>query len=59
VAVAEGDVVAKGALLLVMEAMKMEMHLTAPIAGTVTALAAKPAENVAEGSVLLRLKPTQ
>jgi acetyl/propionyl-CoA carboxylase alpha subunit len=55
VAVAVGDVVAKGAPLLVMEAMKMEMTLTAPIAGTVTGLTAKAAERVAEGIVLLRL----
>jgi acetyl/propionyl-CoA carboxylase alpha subunit len=59
VAVAEGDTVAKGALLLVMEAMKMEMTLSAPIAGTVTGLAAKPGERVAEGTVLLRLQATQ
>jgi acetyl/propionyl-CoA carboxylase alpha subunit len=55
VAVAEGDAVAKGAVLLVMEAMKMEMTLAAPIAGTVTGLAVKPGERVAEGVVLLRL----
>jgi acetyl/propionyl-CoA carboxylase alpha subunit len=59
VAVAEGDAVAKGALLLVMEAMKMEMTLTAPIAGTVTGLTAKVAERVAEGTVLLRLQASQ
>jgi acetyl/propionyl-CoA carboxylase alpha subunit len=55
VAVAEGDEVAKGAALLVMEAMKMEMSLTAPISGTVTRLTVKPGESVAEGVILLRL----
>ncbi len=55
VAVAEGDMVVKGAKLVVMEAMKMEMTLIAPIAGTVTALTAKIGERVAEGAVLLRL----
>jgi acetyl/propionyl-CoA carboxylase alpha subunit len=55
VAVAEGDIVAKGAPLVVMEAMKMEMTLTAPIAGTVTGVTAKVSERVAEGVVLLRL----
>jgi acetyl/propionyl-CoA carboxylase alpha subunit len=58
VAVAEGGVVARGATLLVMEAMKMEMTLTAPIAGTVTGLTVKPGERVAEGVVLLRLGAT-
>jgi acetyl/propionyl-CoA carboxylase alpha subunit len=56
VAVAEGDIVAKGAPLVVMEAMKMEITLAAPFAGTVTDLSAKIAERVAEGIVLLRLK---
>ncbi|HQT46068.1 MAG: methylcrotonoyl-CoA carboxylase [Acidocella sp. 20-63-7] len=56
VAVAEGDVVSKGAPLLVMEAMKMEMTLSAPMHGTVTGLTLIPGERVAEGVLLLRLK---
>ena len=55
VAVAEGDVVTKGSPLVVMEAMKMEMTLTAPFDGTVVELTAKAGERVAEGVVLLRL----
>ncbi len=55
VAVAEGDFVTRGTALLVMEAMKMEMTLTAPIDGVVTGLTVKPGERVAEGVVLLRL----
>jgi acetyl/propionyl-CoA carboxylase alpha subunit len=55
VAVAEGDVVAKGTTLLVMEAMKMEMSLAAPIGGVISGLTVKPGERVAEGVVLLRL----
>ena len=55
VAVAEGDAVVKGAPLLVMEAMKMEMTLAAPFDGIVTELTAKPAQRVAEGVALLRL----
>jgi 3-methylcrotonyl-CoA carboxylase alpha subunit len=38
-----------------MEAMKMEMTLTAPFDGTVVELTAKAGERVAEGVVLLRL----
>jgi acetyl/propionyl-CoA carboxylase alpha subunit len=56
VAVAEGDVVAKGTTLLVMEAMKMELNLTAPIDGVVTGLTVTRGERVAEGVVLLRLE---
>jgi 3-methylcrotonyl-CoA carboxylase alpha subunit len=55
VAVAEGDLVAKGAALVVMEAMKMELTLSAPFIGTVTSLTAKAGERIAEGIVLLRL----
>jgi len=55
VAVAEGDAVTKGTALVVMEAMKMEMTMTAPIDGMVTGLTVKPGERVAEGVVLLRL----
>jgi biotin carboxyl carrier protein len=42
-----------------MEEMKMEMTVTAPIAGTLTGLAAKIAEHMAEGTVLRRLKATE
>ncbi len=38
--VAEGDTVAEGDLVAVMEAMKMEMQITAPRAGRITALVA-------------------
>jgi 3-methylcrotonyl-CoA carboxylase alpha subunit len=56
VAVANGDTVRKGAPLLVMEAMKMEMTLTAPCDGIVEDLNASPGARVAEGVLLLRLK---
>jgi 3-methylcrotonyl-CoA carboxylase alpha subunit len=55
VAVAEGDRVVKGAPLIIMEAMKMELPLAAPFDGIVTLLTAKAGERVAEGVVLLRL----
>jgi propionyl-CoA carboxylase alpha chain/3-methylcrotonyl-CoA carboxylase alpha subunit len=58
VAVAEGDVVAKGTALLVMEAMKMELTLTAPIDGVITGLTVTGGARVAEGVVLLRLATT-
>ncbi|MBB4008874.1 acetyl/propionyl/methylcrotonyl-CoA carboxylase subunit alpha [Allorhizobium taibaishanense] len=54
--VGEGAIVAKGDLLAVMEAMKMETQVTAPVAGTVSLVAAE-GDYLAAGSVLLRIAP--
>lgn len=54
--VAEGDVVAAGAELAVLEAMKMEHVLLAPHAGRVGALLAVPGGYVAQGQPLLVLE---
>jgi acetyl-CoA/propionyl-CoA carboxylase biotin carboxyl carrier protein len=54
-AVAEGDTVVKGDLILVLEAMKMEQPITAHKAGTVTGLAAEVGQTVTNGAVLLEL----
>ncbi|MGI5118258.1 acetyl/propionyl/methylcrotonyl-CoA carboxylase subunit alpha [Marinactinospora thermotolerans] len=52
VAVAEGDSVTAGAPVVVVEAMKMEHAVTAPIDGVVTALPARPGQSVAMDAVL-------
>ena len=52
VEVAEGDEVAAGDLLLVLEAMKMEHPVLAPAAGTVTSLAVAAGQQVDAGQVL-------
>jgi acetyl-CoA/propionyl-CoA carboxylase biotin carboxyl carrier protein len=46
VQVADGDEVAAGTPLLVVEAMKMEHVLTAPVAGTVTELSVTAGQSV-------------
>ncbi len=56
VAVEEGQVVASGDLVIVLEAMKMEQPLTAHKAGTVTALTAEVGATVPSGTVLLEIK---
>jgi acetyl-CoA/propionyl-CoA carboxylase biotin carboxyl carrier protein len=56
VAVEEGQVVAAGDLVVVLEAMKMEQPLTAHKAGTVTGLAAEVGATVPSGTVLLEIK---
>jgi acetyl-CoA/propionyl-CoA carboxylase, biotin carboxylase, biotin carboxyl carrier protein len=55
-AVEDGQVVAAGDLVVVLEAMKMEQPLTAHKAGTVTGLAAEVGAIVASGTVLCEIK---
>ena len=55
--VAEGDIVAKGQKLLVLEAMKMEQAILAPFDGVVAELRAGVGAQVAEGSMLVRVEP--
>ncbi len=54
-AVAEGDKVVKGDLILVLEAMKMEQPLTAHKDGTVSSINAAVGATVASGHVLLSI----
>jgi acetyl-CoA/propionyl-CoA carboxylase, biotin carboxylase, biotin carboxyl carrier protein len=56
VAVADGDTVSAGDLVVVLEAMKMENPVTAHRDGTVTGLSAEPGASVAQGSVLCEIK---
>ena len=55
IAVSEGDQVAAGDLVVVLEAMKMEQPLTAHKAGTVKGLTAGVGEVVASGAVICEL----
>ena len=52
-----GDVVVKGQTLAVLEAMKMEFQLAAPVAGTVEAVSVAAGEQVKGRQLLLQLKP--
>lgn len=55
VAVADGDPVVKGDLVLVLEAMKMEQPLTAHKDGTVSGMNASVGETVSSGHLLLNI----
>ena len=57
VAVDEGQSVAKGDVILVIEAMKMENSVRAPRAGRVKLIATSVGEAVAPGRVLVELEP--
>ena len=48
-----GTAVEAGAVLVVLEAMKMETEITAPVAGTVAEVAVAPGDAVAGGQILL------
>ncbi|WP_213455470.1 acetyl/propionyl/methylcrotonyl-CoA carboxylase subunit alpha [Rhizomonospora bruguierae] len=56
IAVAEGDTVAEGDLIVVLEAMKMEQPLNAHKAGVVTGLRAEVGEVVQAGAVIVEIK---
>lgn len=54
--VAEGDEVAEGAVICILEAMKMENELKAPIAGTVQRVYVQPGQDVEMGMVLAEIE---
>ncbi|MBT1002514.1 ATP-grasp domain-containing protein [Paenarthrobacter sp. DKR-5] len=56
VAVANGDLVVEGDLIVVLEAMKMEQPLTAHKAGTVTGLTANPGDTVSAGAAIVLIE---
>jgi propionyl-CoA carboxylase alpha chain len=57
VAVAEGATVARGDLLVIVEAMKMEHRVTAPHAGTVGAVRVGAGDQVRSGDLLVVVDP--
>ncbi|MBA4137460.1 MAG: acetyl-CoA carboxylase biotin carboxyl carrier protein subunit [Opitutus sp.] len=56
IAVKAGQAVAEGAVLLTLDAMKMNTFVYAPQAGTVTAVHVQPGDAVEESAALLTLK---
>ncbi|SEE76052.1 3-methylcrotonyl-CoA carboxylase alpha subunit [Rhizobiales bacterium GAS188] len=55
--VSEGEEVVKGQRLAVVEAMKMEHALIAPVDGIIADIAAEPGQQVAEGARLMTVTP--
>ena len=50
---AVGDVVAEGDELIVLESMKMEIPVVAPVAGTVAEVRVEPEDRVEEGDTVV------
>ncbi|NNU16175.1 biotin/lipoyl-binding protein [Parvularcula sp. ZS-1/3] len=55
--VTEGDRVEKGQRLAILEAMKMQHEVTAPVSGAISALPAAAGKQVAGGDLLLQIEP--
>jgi acetyl-CoA carboxylase biotin carboxyl carrier protein len=49
---AEGDSVAAGELIMILESMKMEIPVEAPVAGKLAEIKVKPEDSVEEDQVL-------
>ena len=52
-----GATVSEGDELVILESMKMEIPVEAPIIGTVTSIAVKPDDQVTEGDLVLTIEP--
>lgn len=48
-----GDLVEEGEVVVVLESMKMEVPVEAPVAGTVSEVLCAPGDEVAEGASLM------
>ena len=59
VEVKEGDVVKEGQVILILEAMKMQNEIQAPLSGTVTAINGKPGDSVEANSPLIIIQPEE
>ncbi len=53
-----GAQVAKGQTLAVLEAMKMQHQITAPVAGKITAVHVKPGQQLASGDAMIEIEET-
>lgn len=53
-----GASVAEGDELVVLESMKMEIPVEAPVAGTVTVIHVRPDDQVTEGDLVISIDPS-
>ena len=55
----EGQKVSEGDVVMILEAMKMQNEIQAPLSGTVTAINCKPGDNVEANSPLIIILPEE
>lgn len=59
IAVSEGQAVAEGDVVMILEAMKMQNEIHAPVAGTVASINCQPGESVEANSPLVVIQPEE
>ena len=59
ISVEDGDNVAEGDVVMILEAMKMQNEIQAPLSGTVTAINCKPGDSIEANSPLVVIQPEE
>ena len=59
ISVKEGEMVSEGDVVMILEAMKMQNEIQAPLSGTVTAINCKPGDSVEANSPLIIIQPEE
>lgn len=59
ISVEEGDNVVEGDVVMILEAMKMQNEIQAPLSGTVTAINCKPGDSIEANSPLVVIQPEE
>ena len=59
IAVEEGDIVAEGDVVMILEAMKLQNEIQAPLSGSVTAVNCKPGDSIEANSPLIVIQPEE
>ena len=59
IAVEEGNIVAEGDVVMILEAMKMQNEIQAPLSGSVTAVNCKPGDSIEANSPLIVIQPEE
>jgi len=59
ISIKEGQIVSEGDVVMILEAMKMQNEIQAPLSGTVAAINCKPGDSVEANSPLIIIQPEE